>query len=127
MPYQSPGDGPLGETMTFYEPLSTYSDGTPKLTKHGEPMGKPNYEIGDLIATYWNGTYVVGEVFEVVGEPEQADRVGWGWKTDVKRAARRDPGVPLDELDIHSKSLARRVRLRLDEDQAAQIEKAFGV
>jgi hypothetical protein len=124
-PSPSPGDGPLGETITFYEPLSTYSDGTPKLTRHGEPMGKPNYDIGDLIASYWTGTYEVGEVFEVIGEPEQADRVGWAWQTDVKRVARREPGVSLDELDINPRSLPRRVRLRFDDEQAQRLEQAF--
>lgn len=126
-PINQPGSGPVGEPFTFYEPLSTYSDGTPKFTKHGEPMGKPNYEVGDLIASYWNGTYEVGEVFEVIGSPEPADHVGWAWRTDVKRVARRDPGVPLDELDVHAQSLARRVRLRFDDDQTLRLEQAFGL
>ena len=126
-PINAPGNGPLGEPMTFYEPLSTYSDGTPKLTKYGEPMGKPNYELGELVATYWNGTYEIGEVFVVIGEPEQADRVGWGWQTEVKRLARREPGVPLDAFGITPKVLGRRVRLRLDDDQEAQLKREFGV
>jgi hypothetical protein len=127
-PHQSPDDvGTIGEERTFYEPLSTHADGTPKLTKHGEPMGKPNYEIGDLIATYWNGTYEVRDVWEVTSEPERADRFGWGWQTEVTLVAKHDLGVALDELDISPRSLARRVRLRFDDDQASRLVRVFGI
>jgi hypothetical protein len=127
-PRQSPDDvGPIGEQRLFFEPLSTHSDGSPKLTKHGEPMGKPNYETGDLIAEYWNGTYEVGpSVWEVIGEPEQSDRLGWGWQTLVKLVA-TDLRVPLHVLDVSSKSLARRVRLRFDDEQASRLREEFDV
>lgn len=128
-PRPTPDDlGEVGQDeRVFYEPLSTHSDGTPKMTKHGEPLGKPNYEIGDLIAGYWGGTYEVGEVWEVIGEPEQSDRVGWGWQTAVRLVAKRDPGMTLDELDVNTKSLARRIRLRFDSDQAERLRDGFGL
>jgi hypothetical protein len=76
-PHQSPDDlGALGDEREFLESLSTYPDGSPKLTKHGEPLGRPNYEIGSLIVTYWNGTYEVRDVWEVVDEPERSDATG---------------------------------------------------
>jgi hypothetical protein len=125
---QSPDDlGPVGEQRVFYEPLSTHSDGTPKLSQHGEPMGKPNYQIGELVAGYWNGTYEVGEVWEVIGEPEVSDQIGWGWQTEVELVGKRDPGMTLDELDINPKSLGRRVRLRLDDEQESRLRKGFGI
>jgi hypothetical protein len=46
-PRKSPTDLPeIGGEFTFFEPLSINSDGSPKLTRHGEPMGKPSYEVG---------------------------------------------------------------------------------
>lgn len=125
---QSPDDlGPIGEQRPFYEPLSTHADGTPKLTKHGEPMGKPNYATGDLIAGYWNGSYEVGEVWTVIGEPEISEQVGWGWQTAVELVATRSPGVALEDLAIKRSSLGRRVRLRLDADQQNRLEREFGL
>jgi hypothetical protein len=127
-PRESPDEvGSVGEQRLFYEPLSTYSDGSPKLTKHGEPMGRPNYQTGDLIAEYWNGTYEVGpSLWEVVGEPEQAQRVGWGWQTRVRLVA-KDLSILLDDLDIAPRSLARRVRLRLDSHQESLLEAFAGI
>jgi hypothetical protein len=119
----------VGDTMKFFEPLSTHSDNTPKLTRFGEPMGKPNYETGDLITSYWGGSYEVTDVWEVIGEPEPATRVGWGWQTNV-RLLKKLPtgeGVPLEALDVSTKSLQRRVRLRFDDDQAQRLRKAFAL
>src|SRR4051794_7354748 len=104
-PHQSPGNvGPIGEQRVFYEPLSTHSDGSPKLTKHGDPMGKPNYEIGDVIAEYWSGSYEIGpSIWEVIGEPEISDRIGWGWQTPVELVA-TDDSVPLDAVGVKTES-----------------------
>lgn len=118
---------PIGTRSTFYEPLSTHSDGSPKLTKHGEPMGKPNYVVGELIAQYWSDTHEVGQVWEVTDEPEQSEKIGWGWQTEVKLVAQREPGVPVGDLKIPTNLLMRRVRLRLNDEQQEQVEHYFGV
>ncbi len=121
-------DGQIGKKTTeFYEPLSTHIDGTPKLTKHGEPLGKPNYATGELVATYWNASHVVGSVWEVIGEPERADKLGWGWKTPVLLVAKREPGVPLTNVGVDTSSLRRRIRLRFDATQEAALRQEFGL
>ena len=90
-------------------------------------MGKPNYETGDLIAVYWNGTYEVGEVWEATGEPEVSELVGWGWQTNVKRVAKRDPGMTLDELEVDPKLLGRRVQAGFDQHKQMLLEQGFGI
>jgi hypothetical protein len=125
-PRKSPTDLPeIGGRFIFFEPLSFNSDGSPKLTRHGEPMGKPSYEVGDLIGGYWNGSYEISEVWEVIGEPDASELDGWAWETSVELRALRKPGVPLGDLTIRPKTLARRVRLRLRPDQEALLESAF--
>ena len=119
----------VGDTKAFFEPLSTHSDGTPKMTKYGEPMGKPNYATGDLITSFWGGTGEVSDVWEVIGEPEQSTVNGWGWQTNVRLVAKppEGEGVPLEVIDVSTSSLMRRIRLRLDDDQAQRLRQAFGV
>jgi hypothetical protein len=65
------------------------TDGTPKLTRRNELMGKPGYRISDLIGPYWGGSYQVDEVWEVTGEPEESDLEGFSWKD-----AREAPSSP---------------------------------
>lgn len=125
-PRKSPVNRPAkGEPWIFYEPMSLNTDGSPKLTRHGEPMGRPGYQVGDLIAGYWNGSYEVGELWDVTGEPERSDLAGWAWQTPVKLLAERDPGASLADLGIRPQTLARRVRLRLRPEQEALLEGAF--
>src|SRR4051794_40400810 len=119
----------LGDTKVFYEPLSTHSDGTPKLTRYGEPMGKPNYETGDLITSFWGGSSQVSDVWEVIGEPELSSVNGWGWQTNVRLVAKAPvgEGVPLEAIDVSTSSLMRRIRLRLDDDQEQRLRQEFGL
>jgi hypothetical protein len=128
-PHPSPTalDGQIGKETEFYEPLSTHTDGTPKLTKHAEPLGKPNYAIGELVGTYWNGSHVIGSVWEVTGEPERAEKLGWGWKTPVRLVAKSEPGVPLSNVSVDTSSLRRRIRLRFDAAQEASLRAEFGL
>ncbi len=70
--------------FTFYEPLRRTPDGSPKLTGKGEPEGRPSWRRGDLVGGYWNGSYRVGEVWEVAGGPELCELDDWAWQTPVK-------------------------------------------
>lgn len=127
-PRQSPSELPaIGGEWVFYEPLSVNSDGSPKLTRHGEPMGRPSFEVGDLIGGYWNGSYEVGEVWEVTGEPEPSELADWSWQTPVKLVDARSPGIPLTDLAIRPQTLGRRARLRLRPEQEALFETEFGL
>jgi len=126
-PRKSAADvGPVGDRKRFYEPQLTLKDGTPKLTVAGKPSGRPGYNTGDLIAVYWNGTYAVDEVWEVMGEPSVSSLEAWGWETDVKLVAKTHP-VALEEIGVASSSLARRIRLRLRSDQEDELRRAFGL
>lgn len=126
-PRQSPDDhaGIDDDEYFFLEPLSIGLDGSPKLTRHGEPMGRPSYEVGDLIGAYWSGSYEVRELWEVVDEPERTEESDWAWQTRVLRRDRGEHCVSLDELGIRPQTLARRVRLRLHDDQQIRLEEAF--
>jgi hypothetical protein len=63
----------------------------------------------------------------VTDEPEVSTQVGWGWQTDVRLAAQREPGVGVEELLIPTNLLMRRVRLRLTAEQQERVEEHFGV
>jgi hypothetical protein len=121
-PRKYPDDRPgIGGVSTFYEPLRRRPDGSPKLTRQGEPEGRPGWRPGELIAGYWNGTYRVGEVWEVVSDPVLCELDNWGWQTTVRLLQVREPGASLDELGIRTMSLARATRLRLGPDQERRL------
>ena len=125
-PINSPSDhAAKDEERTFYEPLSRDKHGAPKLTLAGLRIGKPSYEIGDLIGTYWNGSGRVAELWEVIGHPKQSKSALWSWQTQVKFVA-RIPGVPLEQLDIEPRILGRRIKLHLRGHREAALLKAFG-
>jgi hypothetical protein len=127
-PRKFPDDRPaIGGQSTFFEPLSRNADGSPKLTRGGEPVGKPGWKTGDLIGGYWNGSYEVGEVWEVTAEPGLCHVENWGWQTPVQLRAVRRPGASLDELAIRPMSLARQLRLRLRPDQERLLKVALGL
>jgi len=126
-PRKSPDQRPpIGGSWTFYEPLSVKPDGSAKLTRQGEPMGRPSYEVGDLIVGYWSGSYEVGEVWEVTGEPERSELDDWSWQTPVALLDDQTT-VSLSDLAIRPETVARRVRLRLRPHQEERLERAFGV
>jgi hypothetical protein len=124
-PRTSPSDRPaIGGSWMFYEPLSLNEDGSPKRSKRGEPFGRPGWEVGDWIAGYWSGSYEVGEVWEVLDAPQPSERADWSWQTRVALLA-DGPSVPIADLSISPRSLARRVRLRLTAEQTALLERGF--
>jgi len=126
-PINDPEDLPaIGEERVFLEPLSVNADGTPKLTKHGEPLGKPSWEPGHLIGAYWGGSYSVNAVWEVVDTPDESKLAGWAWETPVRLLA-KDTSVTIKELGVRPQSLMRRVRLRLRDAQEQTLRSAFGI
>jgi|GEM_PF-5089906 len=126
-PINDPADLPPVDTESvFLEPLSVNSDGTPKLTKHGQPLGKPSWEPGHLIGAYWSGSYSVDAVWVVTDTPEESQRVDWAWETPVRLVA-RDTTVTIKRLGVRPQSLMRRVRLRLRPEQETLLRRIFGV
>jgi hypothetical protein len=120
-----PADLPAidGEDV-FLEPLSFNPDGTPRLTKHGEPLGKPSWEPGHLIGAYWGGTYSVNAVWVVMDTPEESQLDDWAWETPVRLIA-KDKSVTIKQLGVRPQSLMRRVRLRLRPEQEKILRGAF--
>jgi hypothetical protein len=115
-----------GDTRTFYEPMSVDEQGVPQLTLAGLPLGKPKYEVGDLIAPYWNGSHQVTEIWAVIEAPRPAERAAWAWQTQV-RLVDRIAGLPIMELDIEPKALGQRIKLRLRDHREATLVAAFGL
>jgi hypothetical protein len=126
-PINDPDELPAidGEQL-FLEPLSLNSDGTPKLTKHGEPLGKPSWEPGHLIGAYWGGTYSVNAVWIVIDTPHESQLDHWAWETPVRLLA-KDQSVTIKQLGIRPQSLMRRVRLRLRPEQERILRGAFQI
>jgi hypothetical protein len=126
-PINDPADLPaVGEASRFLEPLSLNSHGKPKVTKHGEPLGKPSWEPGHLIGAYWGGSYAVNAVWEVVDTPEESQLDDWAWETPVRLLA-KGKLVTIKQLGVRSQSLMRRVRLRLRPEQENILRRAFGI
>jgi hypothetical protein len=126
-PINDPDDLPaIGGEQVFLEPLSVNSDGSPKLTKHGEPLGKPSWEPGHLIGAYWGGSYVVNAVWVVTDTPNESQLDGWAWETPVRLVA-KDTSVTIKQLGVRSQSLMRRVRLKLRPEQEKVLRGAFQV
>jgi hypothetical protein len=126
-PITSPADlAAKGDRRTFYEPMSVDEYGVPQLTLAGLPLGKPRYEIGDLIVPYWAGSRQVTELWEVVGRPKLANLAAWSWQTDVQ-LVHRIPGLPIAELGVEPKALGQRIKLRLRDHREALLIAAFGL
>ncbi len=126
-PINDPADlPPIGDERVFLEPLSVNSDGIPKLTKQGEPLGKPSWEPGDLVGAYWGGSYVVTAVWVVIDTPYESQLDDWAWETPVRLVAKDKP-VSIKQLGVRSQSLMRRVRLRLRPEQEKVLRSEFQV
>jgi len=126
-PINDPADLPaVGTTTSFLEPLSVNDDGSPKLTKRGQPLGRPSWKVGHLIGAYWSGSYVVSAVWVVLGDPQESELDGWAWETEVGLVA-ANHSVPIEQLGIRAQLLGRRVRLRLGDDQEEILRAEFEV
>lgn len=126
-PRPTPGDiPPVGTEINFLEPANTTPAGEVKLRLDGLPNGEPGYQIGDLIAVYWAGSRQVTEVWEVIAPPGPTSATDWAWETLVKLRA-HDAAVPIADIGVESRSLARRIRLRLNAEQETLVRNAFNL
>lgn len=128
---------PERDDERYWQEITFIAD--PHFFRKGEPRNRPRYRAGDLAVIYLSGTRRCPAAVRVLGtasfEPERVERSTqtrkgdgdrWGWVTDVEPIAQSAlvAAPQLDDIDVDSRSLMRRSRLRLT---SAQYQAALSI
>lgn len=118
--------GPVqaGDSYWLQEPVWIGSNGERRITKAGLPAGRPSWLPGHYVVLYVGGRQQTAALVKVVKHPAPSGPDDWPWCTRAKVIGVDGPS--LGDLGVTLEMVMRRVRWRLEADQAQRALSGFG-